>query len=364
MSRRGGGGKQNRERGRRRRSARRHAAARRHLPGGRRGRRRVPAEFLRPAQGRFAVQPVPAVGRGLAVRRPRAARSGPELASNDGFQLTCVDANMSAQGVRRGLLAGSGGGDALRGRLAVHRGGRLRGQPVLLAALPQRRRLPAARRAASSTRHRALADTRRAMIGMCTPESKIAGTVCVREAMCPAGQGCVLYGGRTSLQDLPRRRHQVGRHGVRGGLRVPQRRMLRPRLSTSAAARTAPTARAPAQVNSDCGARSALRPAGRRQQRLARRSARRPGRRLLPDAVRADRRRRRCTSDASCVARQDGSDTCDVAHGLCYRKAAAPGSACSSASRLPAGRRVQHRARASRAATARRSAAIRPRRRA
>ena len=35
-----------------------------------------------------------------------------------------------------------------------------------------------------------------------------------------------------------------------------------------------------------------------------------------------------CETDAGCVGLQNGSDTCDVAHGLCYRKAAVPGSAC------------------------------------
>ena len=35
-----------------------------------------------------------------------------------------------------------------------------------------------------------------------------------------------------------------------------------------------------------------------------------------------------CQNDAHCTARQDGSDTCDVAHGLCYKKAALPGDAC------------------------------------
>ena len=35
-----------------------------------------------------------------------------------------------------------------------------------------------------------------------------------------------------------------------------------------------------------------------------------------------------CQSDAHCVARQDGSDTCDVPHGLCYNKTAVPGAAC------------------------------------
>jgi len=42
-----------------------------------------------------------------------------------------------------------------------------------------------------------------------------------------------------------------------------------------------------------------------------------------------------CGTDANCVARQDGSDTCDVTHGLCYKKAAVPGSACASDGACP-----------------------------
>ncbi len=41
-------------------------------------------------------------------------------------------------------------------------------------------------------------------LGYCTPKSKIAGTACLRESDCPADQGCVGYGGRTSLQTCQR----------------------------------------------------------------------------------------------------------------------------------------------------------------
>jgi hypothetical protein len=37
------------------------------------------------------------------------------------------------------------------------------------------------------------------LLGFCTPKDKIDGTVCASEASCPADQGCVRYGGRTSL---------------------------------------------------------------------------------------------------------------------------------------------------------------------
>ena len=125
---------------------------------------------------------------------------GPELSPGRRLPARLRRSDMR-QGVRRGMLAGSGGRDALRGRLAVHRP-----RPASRAArsartmcrndadCPSKRALPGAPDA------RALADGRRAMIGMCTPESKIVGTVACARRMCPPGQGCVLYGARTSLR--------------------------------------------------------------------------------------------------------------------------------------------------------------------
>ena len=44
-----------------------------------------------------------------------------------------------------------------------------------------------------------------------------------------------------------------------------------------------------------------------------------------------------CQSNASCVALQNGSDTCDLAHGLCFKSTAAPGSACTTETDCPIG---------------------------
>ena len=83
---------------------------------------------------------------------PASARSAPSSRTADGFQLVCVDPNAAGLAFGDGLLAGSGAGDALRRRFAVHHGARLPAEPVLLAHVPQRHRLPDGRRAASNTR--------------------------------------------------------------------------------------------------------------------------------------------------------------------------------------------------------------------
>jgi hypothetical protein len=44
-----------------------------------------------------------------------------------------------------------------------------------------------------------------------------------------------------------------------------------------------------------------------------------------------------CGSDADCEARQNGSDTCDTVHGICYRAAALPGDACTLDTECPLG---------------------------
>ena len=109
--------------------------------------------------------------------------------------------------------------------------------------------------------------------------------------MCPPGQGCVLYGARTSLKICRAGGTKSAGTACTAAVRMPQRRMLRPRLPRQRWPEPRLLLRRlPGEQR--LRARSGLRPAGRRQQRLGRRPARRPGRRLLPHAVRADRRRR------------------------------------------------------------------------
>jgi hypothetical protein len=166
-----------------------------------------------------------------------------------------------------------------------------------------------------------------AKVGLCTPMSKIAGTPCVREKDCAATEGCLSFGSRTSLRIC---RPAAGTKSLgdacsanaecRSG-QCFDRNWLMPNGSNRAACSGACT------VNSDCGA-------DQRCTRLVIGNNGTPNdplddvvagycRTLFPPTIAAD-----CNADANCVARQDGSDTCDVAHGLCYNAAAVPGSAC------------------------------------
>jgi hypothetical protein len=183
----------------------------------------------------------------------------------------------------------------------------------------------------------AVTDGRRPTIGMCTPRDKIAGTACQREAGCAAGQGCVLYGGRTTLRicrsggpkslgatctaaDECRSKQCFDRDG-----HLPQ---------TGGGNRA--YCSGVCNVNSDCGA----------DQTCTRLVVGNNGSldnplddlvvgfcRTLFVAVTSTA----CASDTACVDRQDGSDTCDTTHGLCYRKSAVPGSACTRETDCPLG---------------------------
>ena len=256
-----------------------------------------------------------------------------------------------------GLLARSGAGDALRGRFAVHHRGRFpqaRSARGCAATTPTARRT---RAASSVPTPVALADGRRPVIGMCTPESKIAGKVCVREADCDAGQGCVHYGGRTSLR--------ICRAGGAKSLgtacaapgecrsgecfdrdchvpRRPEPRLLLGRVQREQRLRP----------------RSALRAAGRRQQRH---------RRAIRSTIWWSASAGRCSSPSPATGvpaatrtastLQNGSDGCDVDARPLLSQGRAARLRLHERDGLPGGRRVQHRARASPAATARRSAA-------
>ena len=267
------------------RAARRHTARR--TPRAAASARSTSAASSRSAS---AVQPVPAVGRRFALRRPRLhgrARSWPRATASSS---TCVDAERERAGVRRRLLAGSGGGDALRGRLAVHR------------------RRPTSRAARS------------------------ARTLCRNDADCPSQARCLEYQTPALPTDGARmvghvhagvedRRHGLparGRLSGGAGLRA-LRRAHQPARSAGAGgtevARHGCTGAAECR-SGECydrdfhvsggqnrafcsGAcageqrlrpRSALRRGWSSATTARRRPARRPGGRLLPHAVRADRR--------------------------------------------------------------------------
>lgn len=174
-----------------------------------------------------------------------------------------------------------------------------------------------------------------ARVGMCTPMSKILGPACVRERDCAANQGCVSYGARTNLRvcrnatgTKPLGAVCTGNADCRSGECYDRDFHLYggQRAYCSGAC----------GVNSDCGP----------DQHCVRLVAGNNGtpdnplddvvsgycQTLFPPSPSGD-----CGTDADCVARQNGSDTCDTAHGVCYRGAALPGDACTVDTECPVG---------------------------
>jgi hypothetical protein len=163
-----------------------------------------------------------------------------------------------------------------------------------------------------------------ARVGMCTPMSKIAGTPCIRESDCAATEGCLFYGSRTNLRLCRAATGTkslgaacMGSGDCRSGECYDQGFHVYGGQRTYCSGACV--------VNSDCGA----------GQTCARLVVGNNGtsdnplddvvsgycQTLYPPAV-------VCTTDANCVARGDGSDTCDTTYGACYRAAAVPGAAC------------------------------------
>lgn len=172
-------------------------------------------------------------------------------------------------------------------------------------------------------------DGSNALVGLCTPEAKIAATPCTRESACPSGQGCVSYGSRTSLTVCKATGGStpVGK-ACTAGTQC---------LSGACFDQTFKVAGGGNQtfcssvctVNSDCGP----------DQICARLVQNNNGTLMDPtddvvvgqcQTLFAPIVSLGCTSDASCVALNNGSDTCDTFHGVCYNQSAVPGSACTS----------------------------------
>ena len=165
-----------------------------------------------------------------------------------------------------------------------------------------------------------------AEVGMCTPASKIAGTPCVRESGCAANQGCVADGSRTTLTICkPGGTKSAGQpcsmnSDCRSGAcydHVFKLKGTQNRTYCSAVC----------GVNSDCGpdqicARLVLNNNG---------TVSDPTDDVVVGACQTlfvPLASSGCGLDSDCTALANESDTCDPAHGLCYRKAAVPGSAC------------------------------------
>ena len=263
----------------------------RQLSAGRGGRRPVPDQLLRAGKVGPALEPVPAVGRRFAVRPAHLHASAP----------SCRPATASSWSASTRTRPG---GRSARTARRIRRWG-CAARTIRSASRRPVSRATSARSCAGTTpiarttarcleyQTPALTDGRHALIGMCTPASKIAGTVCVREAQLPGRRGLRPLRRAHEPSHLPGGRGEVARHRVRGGRGMPQRRVLRPRL---------PRQRRPEP--------RVLLGRVQREQRLrsdqtcarlvvgnngtAERSAGRSGRRVLPDAVRRRRRRPAC----------------------------------------------------------------------
>jgi hypothetical protein len=264
----------------------------------------------------------------------RTCTVGPELATGDGFQLVCV--NPMAAALAFGTACSP---DPAMGMRCA--------DDSLCITSPDFPADPFCSRMcrndadcptnAYCVEHQApaLTDGRHPIIGMCTPKSKIAGTPCLREAMCQPGQGCVLYGARSSLKIC----HTGGTKSV--GTACTAAAECRSgecydRDFHVSGGQNRAFCSSACQVNSDCGpdqgcVRLVVGNNGTGDDPLDDLVVGYCRTLFVPLAATA------CTSDAGCVARQDGSDTCDTTHGLCYRKAAVPGSACTRETDCPVG---------------------------
>ena len=251
----------------------------------------------------------------------RICKVGAELATGDGFQLVCVDPN--ASGVAFGAACSP---DPAQGM-------RCADDTLCIAAVdfpssPFCQRMCrndddcpcGARCLERPTRRRADGRPSRRVSGCARRRPKIAGTVCLRESGCPPGQGCVLYGGRTSLRICRAGGAKSLGTLCAGASRVPQRRVLRPRLPRLTAG-NAPYCSGACSVNSDCGPDQGC-------VRLVVGNNGTPGDPLddlvvgychtlfAPVAATG------CASDAACVARPERLGRLRLAHGLCYKQGA------------------------------------------
>jgi len=164
-----------------------------------------------------------------------------------------------------------------------------------------------------------------AKVGYCTPSSKIGATACTHESTCPTGQGCVPFGNRTSLTVCKATggTKAVGQactgnaDCLSGACFDRQFRLASGSNKTFCSSVCA--------VNSDCGPDQMC-------TRLVQNNNGTPSD-PTDDVVAGECQTlfvgvSGCGLDADCLALANGSDTCDATHGLCYNKAAVPGSPC------------------------------------
>ncbi|MDB4981682.1 MAG: hypothetical protein JWM82_2434, partial [Myxococcales bacterium] len=162
-------------------------------------------------------------------------------------------------------------------------------------------------------------------LAFCTPKAKVQATACLREADCPADQGCVSYGPRTSLLVCKK----VGGAKSLGDACAAPSDCRSGECFDRAFRLPAPGSRTfcsgRCRQNSDCSP----------DQRCARVVLSNNGTISDPrddvvagycDTLYVPSAPAGCKADSGCTA--DGADTCETKYGLCYKKGAATGSAC------------------------------------
>jgi Dickkopf N-terminal cysteine-rich region len=162
-------------------------------------------------------------------------------------------------------------------------------------------------------------------LAFCTPKAKIQAVACLREAECPADQGCVSYGPRTTLLACKK----VGGTKSLGAACTGGAECRSGECYDRAFRLSAPGSRAycsgNCKVNSDCSA----------DQRCVRIVLGNNGTISDPrddvvagycETLYVPSAAAGCKADTGCTA--DGADTCDTKYGLCYKKGAATGTAC------------------------------------
>ena len=264
----------------------------------------------------------------------RICKVGPELSTGDGFQLVCVDP--LATGLAFGVTCSPDPAQGLRcadDTLCITAPD-FPVSPFCSTMCRNDADCPAKARCLEHPTPVALKDTRQPVIGMCVPETKIAGTVCLREATCPPDQGCVLYGARTSLRVCRAGGPKSLGTACAGASECRSGACYDRDFHVYGGQRA--YCAGPCNVNSDCGPDQGC-------VRLAV-GDNHTGSYPLDDLVVGYCRTlfsplaaTGCGTDAECVGLLNGSDGCDVAHGVCYRKAAVPGSPCASEMDCPVG---------------------------
>jgi hypothetical protein len=173
-----------------------------------------------------------------------------------------------------------------------------------------------------------------AKVGYCTPSSKIAAASCARESDCRSKQldggvpqGCVPYGTRTALTVC----RATGGTKTVGQACTSSADCLSgacfDRQFTLNGLTNRTYCSSVCAVNSDCGLDQMC-------TRLVQNNNGTPSD-PTDDVVSGECQTlfvpvgaSGCGLDSDCVAMANGSDSCDVQHGLCYNKSAVPGSAC------------------------------------